>query len=271
CSDDLSDPDKSDLGGLTAAEWSIVKHDGKTCDQDDPDGKGDDDKKDDKCVAYDFLYTNGARDTGEFCDGNTVTRDDVPDLNAVELHISCSDDFSDPANPDKSDLGGLVVDQFSIVKHDGKTCGSPIEEPQQTITFTCDSLTIAGDVPVQQIRLLYADGGEEVIQAGGLTDLTVSSPDRVIVAAVVDGVTVGSDVVDCEPTEPDVTFDCSVAVIDAPDGVGSVTVAFTNGSILEIDGGSATELTIDSQFDIESVTVQGTTFVNPTPGCGHSS
>ncbi|MDE0805530.1 MAG: hypothetical protein OSA99_19690, partial [Acidimicrobiales bacterium] len=84
CSDDLSDPDKSDLGGLTAAEWSIVKHDGKTCSDVDPSGDG-------KCIAYDVSYTNGARDEGVQCDGKTVTRDDVPDLNAVELHISCSD------------------------------------------------------------------------------------------------------------------------------------------------------------------------------------
>lgn len=271
CSDDLSNPKKSDLGGLTAAEWSIVKHDGKTCDQDDPKGKGDKDKKDDKCIAYDFLYTNGERDTGEFCDGNTVTRDDDPDLNAVELHISCSDDFSDPANPKKSDLGGLVVDQFSIIKHDGKTCDSPIEEPEQTITFTCDTVTVTGTIPVQSITLIYAGDTTEVVDLGGATSFVVTAATgHVIEAIIIDGAALASDAVDCGPGDIlEVTFDCTSAVITATAGVGTVTIEFSDGTTLVVDGGATTQITVDGERHIESVTVGGELFFNGTTGCGY--
>ncbi len=201
CSDNLSAPKKSNLDGLTAATWQIVKHDGKTCSDTDPDGKGDDGKKD-KCTFYDFRYTNGSQDTGEWCDGNEVTREDVPTLNAIELHISCSDDFSDPANPKKSVLpAGLVISQWFIQKHDGKTCGTPIHEPEQDITFTCTSVMISGDVPVNHAELGLDDGSTVGIDVGGLASFGLFAPSgRSIDSVTLDGVTTQSDLAGtCQP------------------------------------------------------------------------
>ena len=233
CSDDLSNPSKSDLNGLTVATWSISKDGGsKVCGTsysggtDDKDAakaaekaakeaekaakeaekaaekaakeaekaaekaakeaekaaekaakeaeKAEKDKKSDKCITYDFLYESGNRDMGEFCGGNTVTRDDVPGLFAKELHISCSDDFSDPANPNKSDLDGEVVKQFSIVKSDGKSCGSPIDvPPSYSITFDCTSVAVQSNVPMHDVEVALVDGEVLLFDAGGATQFTI--------------------------------------------------------------------------------------------------
>ncbi len=124
CSDNLSYPEKSDLAGRTADTWSITKPDGKTCSgtlADLPSG----------CVAYDVAYTSGAVDAGTWCDGNDIDRAGEPDLAAVKLHVSCSDDL---LYPEKSDLGGLTVETWSIEKADGKTCGGELGDPPADCT-----------------------------------------------------------------------------------------------------------------------------------------
>jgi len=86
------------------------------------------------CYEFYFLYTDGDIDAGTWCGGNTVTRADMPSLHALELHLSCSDQFIGGVG-EKSNLDGHLVAQWSIEKYkDGaldKVCnGSP--NPTQT-------------------------------------------------------------------------------------------------------------------------------------------
>ena len=73
---------------------------------------------------YNFGVNGDVIDEG-CADGNEVTRADVPDLIANELHVSCSDKFPGGI-PEKSDLGdpNRRVEAWFISKDGGKkTCG----------------------------------------------------------------------------------------------------------------------------------------------------
>ena len=79
---------------------------------------------DDKQTYFKFQYNDGRIDQGCF-KKNDVTRNDIPGLIANELHISCSDTFTNGI-PKKSDLGdpNLRVAAYRIIKGGGKkTCG----------------------------------------------------------------------------------------------------------------------------------------------------
>ena len=102
------------------------------------------------CIDYAIYYTNGSSDTGTFCDGNTVTRSDDPNLVANSLHISCSDTFSSDGTAEKSDLDGHLITSFYIVKYDKdgnikQTCGeeqiSTTPTPTPTVLPSCPANT----------------------------------------------------------------------------------------------------------------------------------
>ncbi|MDX1611651.1 MAG: PKD domain-containing protein, partial [Candidatus Thermoplasmatota archaeon] len=94
-----------------------------------------------ECREFEFVYKDGHVDAGHSCSGsNDVPRGDPglhltsgPDLHALELHLSCSDDFDADGNAEKSDLDGHQVARWFIIKEDGKRCGEIIEPPEGII------------------------------------------------------------------------------------------------------------------------------------------
>jgi uncharacterized repeat protein (TIGR01451 family) len=81
-----------------------------------------------KQTYFRFQYTDGLTDEG--CGTkNDVTAAEVPGLVANELHISCSDTFTNGV-PRKSDIGNRRVAAYLIIKGDGKkTCGEGTFRP----------------------------------------------------------------------------------------------------------------------------------------------
>ena len=169
CSDEFPGGvgEKSDLGGRLVTSWSIQKYkDGeldKECagtpvltDPEAPLPGGID--PDDDCYVYSFTYDNGTTDAGTHCGDKDLTRDDAPDLNAVELHLSCSDKFENGYG-EKSDIGSLRVTDWSIQKYkDGeldKECtGTPVlTDPETPETpETPDGIPTDGDCVVIDFR-----------------------------------------------------------------------------------------------------------------------
>ena len=127
------------------------------------------------CITYRFVYTNGAVDAGTFCGGNNVTRADVPTLNAVSLHISCSDTFIN-GTAVKSDLGGLTIQTWSIDKGNGKTCGGtpavaspkptvkPTKKPSGpgtatvTVNADCRTVVVTSSKDISNVVVFFKDG-----------------------------------------------------------------------------------------------------------------
>ena len=142
---------KSDLGGLQVVSFSIVKDlnksKPKTCGGGGAGGPGTPGIPPD-CggfkIFYSVTYSNGGTDSG-CANGNDVTRADNPDLMAVRLHVSCSDKFGTDGKKIKSDLGGLQVVSFSIVKDlnksKPKTCGGGSPPPTTTPPTTTPPTT----------------------------------------------------------------------------------------------------------------------------------